>query len=65
MTELNYKEGPRTQEIKVTRREWDKLMPAEYLNDQIILFWLKFLQYYGLSTPEKQFDPNSIYIWDP
>lgn len=42
MTQLFYKDGPRQNEINITRREWDKLSPSEYLNDQLILFWLKF-----------------------
>jgi len=42
MTTLLYKEGPRNLDIKVTRREWDKLSPSEYLNDTLVLFWLKF-----------------------
>lgn len=42
MTELVYKDGERTKEIKITRRDWDKLQPKEYLNDILIMFWLKF-----------------------
>ena len=56
MTTLLYKEGPRNLDIKVTRREWDKLSPSEYLNDTLVLFWLKFCQYYGLSNSQKVFD---------
>jgi hypothetical protein len=44
MTQLTYTEGVRQNQIKITRREWDKLEPSEYLNDVLILFWLKFYQ---------------------
>lgn len=63
MTMLYYKEGIRNCEIKVTRREWDKLQPSEYLNDNLIWFWLKFYQYYVFQPATGQ-DPQSIYIFD-
>jgi hypothetical protein len=41
MCELSYKEGARNPIIKISRREWDKLKTGEYLNDVLVLFWLK------------------------
>ena len=65
MTELCYKEGARTQNIKITRREWDKLNPGEYLNDVLVLFWLKFYQYFVYPYHAKYQDPNSVFVFDP
>lgn len=64
ITELSYKEGARTPLIRITRREWDKLKPGEYLNDVLILFWLKFYQYYVFPTQTEK-DPNTVYVFDP
>jgi sentrin-specific protease 7 len=63
MTELQYKEGPRFQQIKITKREWDKLKSGQYLNDVLILFWVKFYQYYVY--PRQGHDPNHLYVFDP
>jgi Ulp1 family protease len=63
MTQLSYTEGVRQNQIKITRREWDKLEPSEYLNDVLILFWLKFYQAFVHQHTKQSKD--KMYIFDP
>lgn len=57
---LNYTENTRSQQIQISRRDWEKLKPSEYLNDVLILFWLKFYQYYVYKPL-----PSECYVFDP
>lgn len=57
---LNYTENTRSQQIQISRRDWEKLKPSEYLNDVLILFWLKFYQYYVYKPL-----PAECYVFDP
>ena len=48
--EMKYAEGAKkNQEIKILLKDINRLEPSVYLNDTLILFFLKFLQNYALS----------------
>ena len=53
LTTLQYCENTRQHEIKMTRRDYQKLEPGEYLNDTLIMFWLKFYQHFCYPHPEE------------
>ena len=44
-----------TSAITLTRREWDKLQSGEYLNDVLVLWWLKFTS----------FSQTDVHVFDP
>jgi len=47
--EMKYTEGAKkNQEVKILLKDINRLEPAVYLNDTLILFFLKFLQNYAL-----------------
>ena len=48
--EMKYVEGTKkNQEVKILLKDINRLEPAVYLNDTLILFFLKFLQNYALT----------------
>lgn len=63
IVKLTYQEGIRQNEVKVTRKEWDKLEPGEYLNDVLIQFWLKFYTHYVHKHTVRAAD--KFHIFDP
>ena len=50
--ELFYQEGKKKNSVKILISDFNRLEPSVYLNDTLILFFLKFLQNYVL-TPEQ------------
>ena len=57
---LEYSEFDKRREIRISKRDWDRLEPGEYLNDTLIQFWLKFYHFYVM--PESQ--QGDVYIFD-
>ena len=47
--------------VEVTKKDFRFLEPGVYLNDILILFYLRFLQYYVLPKPLDE----KVYIFDP
>ena len=47
--EMNYQDGNKKQSIKLLVSDFNRLEPSVYLNDTLILFFLKFMQNFVLS----------------
>ena len=47
--EMGYKDGNKTNSVKILISDFNRLEPSVYLNDTLILFFLKFLQNYVLT----------------
>jgi len=41
--EMDYKDGNKKNSIKILQSDYNRLEPSVYLNDTLILFFLKFL----------------------
>ena len=53
--------GHLNRSVEVTKKDFKFLEPGVYLNDILILFYLRFLQYYVVEKPMDE----KIYIFDP
>ena len=53
--------GPLNRTVEVTKKDFKFLEPGTYLNDILILFYLRFLQYYVIPEAEQ----DVCYIFDP
>ena len=49
---MNYQDGNKKNSIKILVSDFNRLEPSVYLNDTLILFFLKFLQNYVLTPSE-------------
>lgn len=47
--EMPYQDGTKKNSVKILVSDFNRLEPSVYLNDTLILFFLKFLQNYVLS----------------
>ena len=48
--ELNYEDGKKKNSVKILASDLNRLEPSVYLNDTLILFWLKFIQNHALTN---------------
>ena len=48
--EMNYSEGTKKSSVKIMVSDFNRLEPSVYLNDTLILFFLKFMQNFVLTT---------------
>ena len=53
--------GHLNRSVEVTKKDFKFLEPGVYLNDILILFYLRFLQYYVIPESKQE----SLYIFDP
>ena len=53
--------GHLNRSVEVTKKDFKFLEPGVYLNDILILFYLRFLQYYVIPKPME----DKVYIFDP
>ena len=53
--------GPLNRSVEITKKDFKFLEPGVYLNDNLILFYLRFLQYYVIPKPGEE----HVYIFDP
>ena len=47
--EMNYAEGTKKSSVKIMISDFNRLEPSVYLNDTLILFFLKFMQNFVLT----------------
>ena len=50
--EMPYQDGNKKNSVKILISDFNRLEPSVYLNDTLILFFLKFLQNYVLSQDQ-------------
>lgn len=53
--------GSLNRSVEVSKKDFKFLEPGVYLNDILILFYLRWLQYYVLPKPLDE----EVYIFDP
>lgn len=53
--------GPLNRSVEITKKDFLVLNPRQYLNDVMILYFLRFLQYYVVPPS----DLEKYYIFDP
>lgn len=47
--EMNYQDGTKKNSVKILVSDFNRLEPSVYLNDTLILFFLKFMQNFVLT----------------
>jgi Ulp1 family protease len=52
--EMNYQDGTKKNSVKILISDFNRLEPSVYLNDTLILFFLKFLQNFVLTVEQNQ-----------